>query len=114
MTISIYLSAIRKNIPYDHHESDLYLKDCQETRELIALYGKEKESKPFRSALDNTMWVDIPFAFDPFWDKIQDREKRLVSFINLVIDFSESDPAGHMIYLNGQAKNALRDFAGMK
>jgi len=114
MTMTIYLSALKRNIPHDHHESDLYLKDCQDTQELIALYGREKDAKSFRSALDNTTWVEIPFAFDPFWNKIQDREKRLVSFINLVIDMSENDHAGHMIYLNGQAKNALRDFAGMK
>jgi hypothetical protein len=112
--MSIFTSAVRRNLTRDHWQSDLYLKDCQEARELIALFGKEKDSKSFISAKDKCKWIEIPFAFDPFWEKLDTPDKRLLSFINLVIDFTENDLAGHMQYLNGQAKNALRDFSAIK
>lgn len=111
MTLSIFAMALKKGIPHDSHASDLYLKDCEETRALIKQYGKENVSQRFISAIDKESWWEIAFAYDPFWEKASSREKRLLSFINLVIDFTENDSAGHMQYLHQQAKNALTDFS---
>lgn len=63
----------------DNHESDLYLKDTKETRELIA---EIKESYAcaeylidrFHSDIDNCYWFDIPFAYFPFWESIREEQ----------------------------------------
>ena len=56
-----------KHIPHDNHESDLYLLATDEARKLMKEYGKS--GAVFTSKVDNKMYYDIPFAYQPWWDK---------------------------------------------
>ena len=65
---SLYAEAVAAGISVDHHESDLYLPWTAEVREMLKTHGKSGVSAvPFRSEIDGTMWVDVPFSYDPWW-----------------------------------------------
>jgi len=51
----------------DHHESDLYVRDTPVARVVIRQFGMN--SSRFKSDLDGQWWIDVPFAYEPFWDK---------------------------------------------
>ena len=63
---SIYLDAVAAGIPVDHHESDLYMLATPESRALVAKHGLW--ATPFKSHVDGKAWLDVPFAYDPFWE----------------------------------------------
>ena len=66
--MSFYEDCIAAGIPTDNHESDLYVKDAPETRELLAKHKLSGvQARPFRSNTDGGMWWDCPFLFDPWW-----------------------------------------------
>ena len=54
-----------------HHESDLYLKVNSISEELVSNYEFKKSVKKFVSLIDNELWFDLPFAYDPYFDKIK-------------------------------------------
>ena len=51
----------------DHHESDLYVRDTPLTRSLVRQFGLN--SSTFTSKVDGQRWLDVPFAYEPFWTK---------------------------------------------
>jgi len=51
----------------DHHESDLYVRDTPLVRAIIRQFGRESSS--FTSKVDGHRWLDVPFAYEPFWTK---------------------------------------------
>lgn len=53
----------------DSHESDLYLKVTPISRKLIRQYDFHGQVKQFRSAIDHTLWYDIPFANSEWWEE---------------------------------------------
>jgi hypothetical protein len=68
--MSIYTDIKAADLPTDSHESDLYVKDSPEAREILAEHGKKVDGwnvQGFKSAIDGAHWLDIPFAFDPWW-----------------------------------------------
>jgi hypothetical protein len=65
-----YEQAIAAGIPIDSHYSDLYMKDCKEARAILANYECKESVTSFKSNIDGEMWLDFPFAFDPYWDKV--------------------------------------------
>ena len=70
--MSIYTAAKSAGLEMDHHEGDLYLKDTPGARELLAVAGKKIDGRnvqPFRSAIDGSAWLDIPFAYDPHFSR---------------------------------------------
>lgn len=69
--MSIYQKAKEIGIEIDSHETDLYLKDCQESRKLIEEYEFKNNVTKFRSQIDKCLWFDVPFAYDPAWEKRQ-------------------------------------------
>lgn len=64
---SIFEEIIHAGIEYDNHCSDLYVKDSPEAREIIKRYDRSLEF--FNNAIDGSRWIDVPFAYDPYWDK---------------------------------------------
>jgi len=52
----------------DNHESDLYVKDTPTAREVIKRFTVNCKPQRFRSRVDNAIWIDLPFMFQPFWD----------------------------------------------
>lgn len=67
--MSFYTEAKELGVPMDSHESDLYLKLTQEVVDLLVRYKEEKaKSMLFVSEIDKEMWIEIPFAYDPWWE----------------------------------------------
>ena len=59
----------------DHHESDFYIKHSPEVWEWLEKnYEWFVNCSKFHSQIDGSLWIDIPFAFEPFWDKKLNRE----------------------------------------
>ena len=71
---SLYKDLVRARIPTDHHESDLYVLDTPEARATINRYGYK--FRTFTSNLDHKRWIDVPFAYEPFWEK-KEQAKRV-------------------------------------
>lgn len=63
----LYDACVQANLTLDNHESDLYIKDCPKARELLEQYGKSYYV--FNSQVDDQLWLDVPFAYLPFWKK---------------------------------------------
>ena len=54
----------------EHHESDLYVLATPEARKLAE--GAPNRSF-FSSQIDGRTWIELPFAYTPFWDKVSNR-----------------------------------------
>lgn len=54
-------------IEIGNHESDLYVKVTPESRCIVDVYEYKKQVTTFH--FRGELWFNIPFAFDPFWDK---------------------------------------------
>ena len=64
---NVYEALKAAKIPLDHHESDLY---CLATDLAVALCRRSGRSfHRFRSKVDGRIWLDVPFAYDPWWRK---------------------------------------------
>lgn len=69
---TIYSQAVEK-IPSSEigsHQSDLYLKQTDESDKLIKNYEFKSNVTIFRCQTDGSPWYEIPFAYDPFWSKL--------------------------------------------
>jgi hypothetical protein len=66
--MSIYTELKEVGVPTDNHSSDLYAKKCPISDAILAEHGKANV-RSFISALDGEEWYEIPFQFDPFWEK---------------------------------------------
>ena len=62
----LYEDLVALGIPLDHHESDLYVLDVPEARDVIRRHGRR--FTPFQSKREGLTWLEVPFAFDPWWD----------------------------------------------
>ena len=69
--MSIYYRLKQTGCKLDHHESDLYAEVTEETQKIIDGYNHKSSVKKFHSQIDGKLWFDIPFAFDPFWEKVE-------------------------------------------
>jgi hypothetical protein len=57
-------------IPYDHHESDLYVLVTPESQKILVecLGPRPNGICTFTSQIDGKLWYDVPFAYRPFWE----------------------------------------------
>ena len=65
-----FYETIKSLVPasfIDHHESDLYVRDTPAVRLVIRQFGLN--SSGFTSKVDGQRWLDVPFAYEPFWTK---------------------------------------------
>lgn len=51
----------------DHHESDLYIRKTPKSTELIKKLTTDSLLSTFRDQIDNDIWYELPFCYDPFW-----------------------------------------------
>ena len=66
---SLFSRIVAAGIRYDSHESDLYLPDTPEVRAIMADFPLERgNARPFRSLVDDSPWLDVPFVFMPYWE----------------------------------------------
>ena len=64
----LYEKLKAANIPMSNHYSDLYAKVTPESEKIIFRYEYSNMVRQFISEIDNTLWYDIPFAYQPYWD----------------------------------------------
>lgn len=70
--MSLYEALMAAGIPVDNHESDLYAPDTPQVREILARYPiSQSNTRRFINQVEGGQWLDIPFAFDPWWIKRQ-------------------------------------------
>lgn len=70
--MSLYTDLCDAKIPMDHHESDLYVKVTVQSAAILANYKNVIERrfiKTFRHQVTQDIWYDIPFAYEPFWER---------------------------------------------
>jgi hypothetical protein len=65
---SIYDECVSLGIPTSNHESDLYVPLTPTTQKLAIDYGINATS--FTNQVEGGLWLDLPFQFKPFWDKV--------------------------------------------
>jgi len=64
---SLHAECLMLALNVDSHESDLYIEDTPAARKLVTFHGHEIKS--FISPIDGKSWLDVPFAYEPFWEK---------------------------------------------
>lgn len=74
---SLYDKLKAEGQQLDHHESDLYVKWTPEADAIIKAHGgpEAANARPFTSQIDGKRWIDIPFAYTPWWGKRQQRTR---------------------------------------
>lgn len=70
---SLYKDIIAAGIETDHHESDLYVRDCEQARAIIAKYGQPIHQ--FWADDGTGRWLDVAFQYEPYWEAKQKKEK---------------------------------------
>jgi len=65
---TIYEKIMKAGIEFSSHESDLYVLKTPESEKIISGY-KFKSIVSVFYGTDKRMWYDIPFAYDPYWQK---------------------------------------------
>jgi hypothetical protein len=66
--MSLYQELKSAGCTLDSHESDLYVLDTKLARSILERYTLARTSaRVFVSALDGELWVEIPFAYEPWW-----------------------------------------------
>lgn len=68
--MSIYETIKALGVPMDSHESDLY---CKATPEAIEATKDCTTRQFFTHQVTGERWIDLPFAYQPWWDKRQQR-----------------------------------------
>jgi hypothetical protein len=58
-------------VPMDSHESDLYVQATPEAVSIVKASGWSHMF--FQSQIDGNTWIDVAFAYEPFWEKKQAR-----------------------------------------
>lgn len=72
--MSLYQQLKAAGVPLSNHESDLYVKDTPEAVVILVANGKTPGAfgcERFRSRIDEAYWFDVPFMYDPYWEKRQ-------------------------------------------
>jgi hypothetical protein len=81
--MSVYTDLISAGATLDHHESDLYVLASAAALAVLRAHGSfpprgaprswrpklgATQASPF-VATDGSTWLDVPFAYDPFWKR---------------------------------------------
>lgn len=72
--MSVYRELVAAGCEVDHHESDLYARATPRANAIIAAHAVN--AVRFASAIDGSPWWDLPFAYDPFWERAAARSDR--------------------------------------
>lgn len=72
-SLTLYQLLTAHDIDHHHHESDLYVPANELTAELIAEWETANrcrvECSEFWNAVDGGLWLDLPFQYDPYWQR---------------------------------------------
>lgn len=68
--MSVYSEVNAQGGYIANHESDLYIEVNEQNREILSRYPLQKANvRMFRNQETGKTCWDVPFSFDPFWDK---------------------------------------------
>lgn len=68
--MSLYRELKAAGCEVDSHYSDLYVKSTSEAwRILKANVSSHARVSTFKNNIDGQVWIDVPFAFEPYWDR---------------------------------------------
>lgn len=68
--MSVYSEVKAQGGYIANHESDLYIEVNEQNREILSRYPLQKSNaRTFRNLVTGKLCWDVPFSFDPFWDK---------------------------------------------
>jgi len=68
--MTIYEQLKKAGFDLSNHESDLYVKVTPESQKIINGYKYKNNVTKFHSQIEGEgMYFEIPFAYDPFWDR---------------------------------------------
>lgn len=65
---TFFKAIVQAGIQYSNHCSDLYVPDTKETRAILAQFPEICMTTRFRHNEYNTIWIDVPFAYEPYWE----------------------------------------------
>lgn len=64
---SLYKRLLAAGIPIDNHESDLYFKSTIESIKILD--ECQLQGRQFLNQKDNSLWIEVPFMYEPWWIK---------------------------------------------
>jgi len=64
--MTVYEDLKKAGCQIESYESDLYVRSTPESQTIVSRSGYHWEY--FRDSIDGSLWIDIPGAFDPFWE----------------------------------------------
>lgn len=68
--MSLYTDLIEAGVKVSNHASDLYFPRNAQTMEILVRHPLQRvNATVFKSNIDGVMTYDVPFAFDPFWER---------------------------------------------
>ena len=68
--MSLYTDLVEAGVKISNHYSDLYFPVTDESAAILAKHPKQKDiATTFRSNIDGVLCFDVPFAYDPHWEK---------------------------------------------
>ena len=69
--MGLYKDVVALGIPHTNHYSDLYLPNTDQVRGLLKKH--DKRGSPFQNQVEGGTWLDVPFAYEPYWDEVSDK-----------------------------------------
>lgn len=66
--MSLYKDLKRRGLEVEGHETDLYVEDTPEARNVLHQHSVT-DIYPFTDA-EGRKWIEVPFAFDPGWEAL--------------------------------------------
>lgn len=71
---TLYAALVAAGCEIDHHESDLYFEPTDTAIAILDQFPDQKRmsAKFFNERMQesgNPFWVEVPFAYTPFWEK---------------------------------------------
>ena len=73
--VGIYEEMKQAGVEISNHESDLYVPKNKITTPIINNYKFKKNVTIFVNQIDHKLWYDIPFAYQPYWDKVSEAKR---------------------------------------
>lgn len=67
---TLFQKVVAAGLEFDSHESDLYIKNSTAAHTILEEFPlNKKNTRTFQSKVDGGLWLDVPFAYEPFWIK---------------------------------------------
>lgn len=77
--MTLYEGLVAAGVELDHHESDLYIRDCPAARRILREHGKlfeggRKHSGRLSSFMsEGKLWFEVPFGYEPYFQPAKEQ-----------------------------------------